>query len=74
MAYETRTFETKYTKLFQWQYKNGWISNPMAIGCRIAWLHEIYQSCLTLEIKKVGLVFEREMEPVIFYEGEDVGN
>jgi len=46
----------------------------MAIGCRIAWLHEIYQSCLTLEIKKAGLVFEREMEPVIFYEGEDVGN
>lgn len=34
----------------------------MAIGCRIAWLHEIYQGCLTIEFKKAGLVFERETE------------
>ncbi|HUZ61831.1 MAG TPA: GxxExxY protein [Hanamia sp.] len=40
---------------------------------RIAWLHEIYQRCLTIEIKKVGLLFERRTEHVIFYESEDVG-
>jgi GxxExxY protein len=33
----------------------------------------IYQRCLAIEFRKAGLVFEREKEHVIFYEGEDVG-
>jgi len=33
----------------------------------------IYQRCLAIELRKAGLVFEREKEHVIFYEGEDVG-
>jgi len=33
----------------------------------------IYQRCLAIEFRKAGLVFERERERVIFYEGEDVG-
>jgi len=33
----------------------------------------IYQRCLAIEFRKAGLVFEREREHVIFYEGEDVG-
>ena len=33
----------------------------------------IYQRCLAIEFRKAGLVFERESEHVIFYEGEDVG-
>jgi GxxExxY protein len=33
----------------------------------------IYQRCLAIELRKANLVFEREKEHVIFYEGEDVG-
>jgi GxxExxY protein len=33
----------------------------------------IYQRCLAIEFRKANLVFEREKEHVIFYEGEDVG-
>jgi GxxExxY protein len=33
----------------------------------------IYQRCLTIELEKAGLRFEREQEHTIFYEGIDVG-
>ncbi len=33
----------------------------------------IYQRCLAIELRKVGLVFQREKEQTIFYEGEEVG-
>ena len=33
----------------------------------------IYQRCLAIEFRKANLVFEREKEHVIIYEGEDVG-
>ena len=33
----------------------------------------IYQRCLAIELKKTGLVFEREKEQDIFYEGHLVG-
>jgi len=33
----------------------------------------IYQRCLAIELRKAALVFEREKEHIIFYEGEDVG-
>ncbi|MEO6668908.1 MAG: GxxExxY protein [Ferruginibacter sp.] len=34
----------------------------------------IYQRSLTLEMKKQGLAFNREMEMIIYYCGEEVGN
>jgi len=33
----------------------------------------IYQRCLALELKKLNIEFEREMEHAIFYEGVNVG-
>lgn len=33
----------------------------------------IYQRCLALEFKKAGLMFAREQEHTIFYEGVEVG-
>lgn len=33
----------------------------------------IYQRCLAIELKKVGLGFAREIDQTIFYEGIDVG-
>lgn len=33
----------------------------------------IYQRCLAIELRKVGLAFGREIEQTIFYEGIDVG-
>jgi len=33
----------------------------------------IYQRCLAIEMEKVGLGFQREMDQVIYYEGRDVG-
>lgn len=33
----------------------------------------IYQRCLAIEFKKSNLLFEREKEQSIFYEGENVG-
>lgn len=33
----------------------------------------IYQSCLAIELQKVGLNFGREIEQKIFYEGTEVG-
>lgn len=33
----------------------------------------IYQRCLSIEMKKAGLGFERELERPIFYEREEVG-
>lgn len=33
----------------------------------------IYQRCLAIELKKVGLDFVREKEQAIFYEDEEVG-
>lgn len=33
----------------------------------------IYQRALAIEMRKQGLVFKREMEMAIFYEGEDIG-
>ncbi len=33
----------------------------------------IYQRCLAIEFDKAGLVFGREIEQTIFYEGIDVG-
>ncbi len=33
----------------------------------------IYQRCLAIELGKAGLVFEREKEQTIYYEGEVVG-
>ena len=33
----------------------------------------IYQRCLAIELSKAGLVFSREQEQTIYYEGEEVG-
>ncbi len=33
----------------------------------------IYQRCLAIELERTGLVFGREVEQTIFYEGIDVG-
>ena len=33
----------------------------------------IYQRCLAIELQKVGLIFEREKEQPIYYEGIHVG-
>jgi len=33
----------------------------------------IYQRCLAIELNKVGILFEREKEHVIYYEGIEVG-
>jgi len=33
----------------------------------------IYQRCLAIELQKAGLVFEREKEQSIYYEGVEVG-
>lgn len=33
----------------------------------------IYQRCLAIEMNKAGLVFGREIEQTIFYEGTEVG-
>jgi GxxExxY protein len=33
----------------------------------------IYQRCLAIELKKAGLIFEREKEQLIYYEGFEVG-
>ncbi|HRX49416.1 MAG TPA: GxxExxY protein [Spirochaetota bacterium] len=33
----------------------------------------IYQRCLAIELEKAGLIFEREKEQTIFYEGFNVG-
>ena len=33
----------------------------------------IYQRCLAIELEKAGLIFEREKEQMIFYEGVNVG-
>jgi GxxExxY protein len=33
----------------------------------------IYQRCLAIELKKIGLEFEREKEQTIFYDGFEVG-
>ena len=33
----------------------------------------IYQRCLAIELEKVNILFEREMEQIIFYEGINVG-
>ena len=33
----------------------------------------IYQRCLAIELEKAGLIFEREKEQPIFYEGFNVG-
>ncbi|NBV14469.1 MAG: GxxExxY protein [Sphingobacteriia bacterium] len=33
----------------------------------------IYQRCLAIELERAGLVFGREIEQTIFYEGIDVG-
>jgi GxxExxY protein len=33
----------------------------------------IYQRCLAIELEKAGLLFGREIEQTIFYEGIDVG-
>ncbi len=33
----------------------------------------IYQRCLAIEMEKVGLGFQREIEQTVFYEGIDVG-
>lgn len=33
----------------------------------------IYQRCLAIELERAGLVFGREVEQVIYYEGIDVG-
>ncbi|OFX37800.1 MAG: GxxExxY protein [Bacteroidetes bacterium GWA2_32_17] len=33
----------------------------------------IYQRAMAIELTKQGLIFKREMEMTIFYEGEDIG-
>lgn len=33
----------------------------------------IYQRCLAIELERAGIVFEREKEQAIFYEGMNVG-
>jgi GxxExxY protein len=33
----------------------------------------IYQRCLNIEMRKQGLLFSRELEMAIYYDGEDVG-
>jgi GxxExxY protein len=33
----------------------------------------IYQRCLAIELEKAGLIFGREVEQVIYYEGIEVG-
>ncbi|NDK56963.1 GxxExxY protein [Pontibacter fetidus] len=33
----------------------------------------IYQRCLALEMQKAGLIFDREKEQMIFYDGVEVG-
>jgi len=33
----------------------------------------IYQRCLAIELQKIGLAFEREMEHVIYYDSIEVG-
>ena len=33
----------------------------------------IYQRCLAIELEKANIIFEREMEQTIFYEGVNVG-
>ncbi len=33
----------------------------------------IYQRCLAIELKKIGLDFKREIEQKIYYEGTEVG-
>jgi hypothetical protein len=33
----------------------------------------VYQRCLAIELEKCGLVFGREVEHIIYYEGVDVG-
>jgi GxxExxY protein len=33
----------------------------------------IYQRCLAIELKRIGLEFEREREQIIYYEGFEVG-
>jgi GxxExxY protein len=33
----------------------------------------IYQRCLAIELEKAGLIFRREVEQVIYYEGIEVG-
>jgi GxxExxY protein len=33
----------------------------------------IYQRCLAIELKKVGIEFQHEVEQTIYYEGVDVG-
>jgi len=33
----------------------------------------IYQRCLAIEMERVGLGFQREIEQVVFYDGIDVG-
>ncbi len=33
----------------------------------------IYQRCLAIELEKAGLMFQREKEQTIYYEGTDVG-
>ncbi|GAB3198330.1 GxxExxY protein [Pontibacter aydingkolensis] len=33
----------------------------------------IYQRCLAIELEKAGLIFEREKEQIIYYDGAEVG-
>jgi GxxExxY protein len=33
----------------------------------------IYQRCLAIEMEKVGISFERELEQKVYYEGREVG-
>jgi GxxExxY protein len=33
----------------------------------------IYQRCLAIELERAGLIFGREVEQIIYYEGIDVG-
>ncbi|MBF0395148.1 MAG: GxxExxY protein [Desulfobacterales bacterium] len=33
----------------------------------------IYQRCLSIEFKKIGLIFERERKQLIYYDGIEVG-
>jgi GxxExxY protein len=45
------------------------VHNTLGIGFQ----EVIYQRCLAIEFEKAGLIFGREIEQTIFYEGIDVG-
>jgi GxxExxY protein len=61
-------------------YKHSDITGKI-IGCAIkvhttlgnGYQEVIYQRCLALEMQKLGLVFSRELNMTIFYDGVDVG-